>query len=179
VNRELWIVTAKHGDRCSGLAATWVSAASIDRQRAVLLAGLSPNHFTTELVRSSGCFAAHLLRPDQTELAWRLASSSGRDGDKLAGLAVQPGHGSPVLSDCLAWFDCHVFSRYDAGDRLYFWADVVAAGRDETSAAQPLCEREFFVQLTPAQRDQLAADREADAAKGRPLHAAWRRQTEC
>src|SRR2546425_12370950 len=85
IDREIWIVTAAHGKRRGGLVATWVSSTSIDRQRPVLLAGLAPNHFTTELVQSSKAFAAHLLRPEQTELAWNFARDSGRDRDKFAG----------------------------------------------------------------------------------------------
>src|SRR5829696_10406770 len=85
IDRELWIITAAHGDRRGGLLATWVSAASIDPERPILLAGIGPNHFTAELVQSNNAFAAHLLRLDQIELAWNFASGSGRDRDKLAG----------------------------------------------------------------------------------------------
>src|SRR2546429_1095460 len=86
IDREMWIVTAASGERRGGLVATWVSAASIDRERPVLLAGLAPNHFTTELVQTSRAFAAHLLRPQQTDLAWNFGRDSGRDRNKFAGL---------------------------------------------------------------------------------------------
>src|SRR3954469_9482743 len=127
VNREVWVVTAADGERRGGLVATVVTAASIDRERPMLLAALGANHFTTELVQASKAFAAHLLRPEQTELAWNFARDSGRQRDKLAGIVVErQATGAPVLADCLAWFDCRVFARYDAGDRLLFWGDVVA-----------------------------------------------------
>ena len=57
IDREVWIVTASDGPRRGGLLATWVSAASIDAERPVILAGLAPNHFTTELVQRSGSLA--------------------------------------------------------------------------------------------------------------------------
>ena len=56
VDREIWVVTAAAGERRGGLVATWVSAASIDAKRPVLLAGLAPNHFTTELVQAGNVF---------------------------------------------------------------------------------------------------------------------------
>jgi flavin reductase (DIM6/NTAB) family NADH-FMN oxidoreductase RutF len=190
IDREIWIVTAADGNRRGGLMATWVSAASIDRERPVLLAGIGPNHFTAELVQARKAFAAHLLRPDQIELAWNFAHDSGRARDKLTGLAAEPGPtGSPLLADCLAWFDCRVFARYDAGDRLFFWADVVAAsvggtfrvpspanGTRSVPTTFPLCESEFFRQLTPDQRQTLSANRAADAALSRPLQEQWKRQ---
>jgi flavin reductase (DIM6/NTAB) family NADH-FMN oxidoreductase RutF len=184
LDREIWIITAADGPRRGGLVATWVSAASIDRERPVLLVGLAPNHFTTELVQSSKAFAAHLLRPEQTELAWNFARDSGRTRDKFANLGVETHEtGSPILTDCLAWFDCHVFARYDAGDRLFFWADIVgSSGPDEPEAGQTptsqiaLREQHFFALLTKNQRQHLAAARDADAAYLRPLHEKWRSQ---
>src|SRR5687768_5136601 len=127
LDRELWVVSALDGQRRGGLVATLVSPASIDRARPVLLAALAPNHFTAELVLASKAFAAHLLLPAQVAVAWNFASGSGRSRDKLVGVAVeQQLTGSPVLIDCLAWFDCRVFAHYDAGDRLFMWGQVMA-----------------------------------------------------
>lgn len=179
INRELWIITAASGDRRGGLLATWVSTASIDRQRPALLAGLGPNHFSTELVQTSRAFAAHLLRPNQIELAWNFAKGSGRQRDKLAGLVVATGaSGSPLLADCLAWFDCQVFAQYDAGDRLLVWADVLAAEMtvNQETTAGPLREQEFFAGLSSEQRQILASDRLADATQNRNRNERWRQQ---
>jgi|SRR5262245_26654184 len=176
IDREVWIITAADGQRRGGLVATWISTASIDRERPVLLAGLGPNHFTTELVQSSKAFAAHLLRTQQTDLAWDFARDSGRNRDKFANLGVETHEtGSPILTNCLAWFDCRVFARYDAGDRFFFWADVMASApvpREEPALA--LCEHEFFHSLTKDQLQHLAAARDADAAYLRPFHEKWR-----
>ena len=182
VDREIWIVTAAVGPRRGGLVATWVSAASIDSQRPVLLAGLAPNHFTTGLVQSSKAFAAHLLRPEQAELAWNFARDSGSARDKFANLGVETHDtGSPVLTECLAWFDCRVFARYDGGDRLFFWADIVAASGPDAAAPgaispdrTALREHQFFRSLSQDQRQHLAAARDADAADLRPLDEKWR-----
>src|SRR5687767_1012894 len=155
VNREIWIVTAAADGRQGGLCATWVSVASIDPDRPVLVAGLAPNHFTTELVQSSGSFGLHLLRPDQTSQALNFAIGSGRDRDKFAGLATHPGStGAPLLDDCLAWLECRVFSRYDTGDRWYFWADAVA-GQKQTDS-QPLREHGLIAAASDEQRQLLA-----------------------
>jgi flavin reductase (DIM6/NTAB) family NADH-FMN oxidoreductase RutF len=181
LDREIWIITAADRPRRGGLLATWVSPASIDPQNPTMLVALGANHFTTELVLASKAFAAHLLRPDQIGLAWNFAHGSGRDRNKLAGIAIHAGPtGAPLLKDCLAWFDCRVFANYTAGDRLLFWGDIVDGNRhlnvDGTvSTAAPLREQHFISCLTPDQRILLAADRAADAARGRLLLDAWRR----
>jgi flavin reductase (DIM6/NTAB) family NADH-FMN oxidoreductase RutF len=173
VDREIWVVTAANGKRHGGLTATWVQAASIDRQRPVLLAAIAPNHFTAELIAASGSFAAHLLRRDQIGLAWNFSHGSSRDRDKLAGLASHAGAtGSPVLAECLAWCDCRVFARFDAGDRWFYWADVVAGG--QPGSGRPLREQEFISGLSPEQRAALLASREADVMIQRPQHETWR-----
>jgi len=179
IDREVWIVTAADGSvaggkRRGGLTATWVQAASIDRQRPVLLAAIAPNHFTADLIAASGSFAAHLLRRDQSALAYNFADGSSRDRDKFAGLEITPGEtGSPILADCRAWCDCRVFARFDAGDRLFFWADVVAAS--QPGSGPPLCEQEFIKELSDSQRQALLANRDADVMIQRPGQERWRK----
>jgi flavin reductase (DIM6/NTAB) family NADH-FMN oxidoreductase RutF len=173
IDREIWVVTAAAGARQGGLTATWVSMASIDPARPILLAGIAPNHATAELIDASGHFAAHLLRPDQAELARNFAEGSSRDRDKLAGLSTRPGPGgAPILVDALAVLACRVFYRYGAGDRLFYWAEVVAA--EQFATASPLREQAFIRSLTDSQRRQLADSREADIALQRPLCEKWR-----
>ncbi|MEX2174276.1 MAG: flavin reductase family protein [Pirellulaceae bacterium] len=173
LDREVWVVTAADGSRRGGLAATWVSPASIHRERPVLLAAIAPNHFTAELIDASQAFAAHLLRADQAAVAWNFAAGSSRQRDKFAGLATTTSAGgSPLLADCRAWCDCRVITRYDTGDRLLFWADVVAAG--QPGSGPPLREQGFIRNLSPEQRQQLTLDKLADIAVQRPLHRQWR-----
>ena len=172
VDREIWIVTAAAPGRAGGLVATWVSAASIDPQQPTMLIGLAPNHFTAELVAASGAFALHLLDPSQIELVWRFTLTSGRDTNKFAGLAYQGGTtGSPILANCLAWLDCRVIAHYDAGDRAFYWADVVAG--EMRGAGIPLREKQVLAAATDEQRSALAQSRAADIAVLAPLRRAW------
>jgi len=173
IDREVWIITSAAGGKRGGLTATWVSAASIDRQQPVVLAGLAPNHFTAELIEKSHAFVTHLLRTDQASLAFEFAKDSGRGRDKMAGLEIaQSACGIPLLRDCLAWLDCRVFARFDAGDRLFYWADVVAS--DRLTAGPPLREQAFFGSLSPQQKQTLISGRDADIEFLRPLRDSWR-----
>ena len=173
VDREVWIITAAAGGKRGGLTAIWVAQASIDRERPVILAGLAPNHFTANLVEESGAFVAHLLAESQADLAWNFARDSGQDRDKLAAQSTaMTAVGGPTLAGCLAWFDCRVFARYDAGDRWLYWADVVAA--EKGSQGQPLREQAFIRSLSDEQRKVLAAGREADVKAQGALAGEWR-----
>ncbi|HUE73760.1 MAG TPA: flavin reductase family protein [Pirellulaceae bacterium] len=173
IDREVWIVTAAAAGQRGGLTATWLSTVSIDRQRPAVLAGIAPNHFTCELIEQSHAFVAHLLRSDQAPLAWNFARDSGRARDKFSGLPFALGSsGAPILQDCLAWLECRVFARYDAGDRRFYWADVVAAA--QVSDGLPLREKALVSSLSSEEKQTLIAGLNADVAAQRPRHEAWR-----
>lgn len=177
VDRPIWIVTSAAGSRRGGLAATWISQASLDTSRPVLLAALAPTHFTTKLIRESGAFAAHLLAAEHVEHVWRFGLSSGRDHDKFSGIAPSAAiTGAPILPGVLAWLDCRVVRHVDAGDRLLFWADVVAG--QSIGDQPPLREQEMIALASPEQLRQLKAGKAADIELLRPLADKWRRQTE-
>ncbi len=174
VNREVWIVTAANGERRGGLVATWVSQASMDTESPTVLAGIAPNHFTAELIDASGSFAVHLISMQHIEAAWSFAIGSGRMRDKFEHIAAASGEtGSPILRDCLAWLECRVFARLDAGDRIYYWADVVASGMP--GSGLPLCEHELIAATNEEQRRHLIEDRQSDILLQRPQREAWRR----
>jgi flavin reductase (DIM6/NTAB) family NADH-FMN oxidoreductase RutF len=172
VDREIWLVTAAAGGRLGGLVATWVSAASLDPSQPVVVVGLAPNHFTAELVAASGRFALHLLHERQSDLVWRFALASGRDTNKLDGLAYRlDAGGAPVLSHCLAWLDCRVIAKYDAGDRLFFWGDVEDGEVREHGV--PLREKRLLELATAEQKAALSTARSADIQALAPLRQAW------
>jgi flavin reductase (DIM6/NTAB) family NADH-FMN oxidoreductase RutF len=173
IDREVWIITSAAAGRRGGLCATWVSAAAIDPGQPIILVGLAPNHFTTELIEQSGMFGLHLLRPEQTGLALDFAIGSGRDRDKLANVALRPSHNAiPLMSDCLAWLECRVFARYHAGDRIFYWANLLHG--DCPSAGVPLREKQLFAAANAEQKQALLLNRSVDIALHAPLHLQWK-----
>jgi flavin reductase (DIM6/NTAB) family NADH-FMN oxidoreductase RutF len=173
IDRELWIVSAADGARRGGLLATWVSSASIDRERPTMIVGIAPNHFSAELIDASGAVGLHLLRPDQVPLALNFTLGSGRTRDKWAGVDMRMGEtGAPLLCDCAAWFEGRVFARLATGDRIFYWLDILAAACQ--GAAPPAREHDLFAAVTPEQKIALLADRDSDIGLQRPQHDAWR-----
>lgn len=183
INREVWVVTAQaaygilRGQR-GGLTATWVSNASLDPQRPVMVAGIAPNHFTAELIDASQCFALHLLNYDQTEMALDFAIGSGRTRDKLIKYDLLVGaSGTPILRECLAWFDCRVIDRHDTGDRIYYWAELLDGGKTfaaRDSENHPLREQELFAAATSEQKQALRRNLVADLELQSALAEKWR-----
>jgi len=175
VPRPVWIVTSAQENCRGGLVATWVMQASLNPQEPLMMLGLARNHYTTSLVAESRSLGLHLIGAAQIDLVWRFGITSGRDGDKLAGLAIVAGCGTaPLLADCLAWLDCRVVAQYDGGDRSYFWAEVLAGSR--ILQGQPLRENEVFEKANAEQKAQLKAGLVADLALQQPLRRQWLRE---
>jgi flavin reductase (DIM6/NTAB) family NADH-FMN oxidoreductase RutF len=172
-DRELWLLTAQAGPDRGGLIATFVSTASIVPECPRVLVGLARQHYTWRLVQASGAFMLHLLGEEHLDWVWRFGLCSGRDDDKLAGLAHVPGTtGAPRLTAALGWLDCQVEDTLDIGDRTIYVAEV-RAGRLEKTA--PLLTMKRLLALAPP--EQLRELREAlqrDAAVDAAAIARWR-----
>jgi 3-hydroxy-9,10-secoandrosta-1,3,5(10)-triene-9,17-dione monooxygenase reductase component len=89
------------------------------------LVGFFPAHSSTswpQVEAAASGFAVSVLGEDDEEICRRFARSG---GDKFAGLAWRPSpRGAPVLETALAWFDCELVSRHDAGDHWCVLAHV-------------------------------------------------------
>ncbi|HUY89709.1 MAG TPA: flavin reductase family protein [Pirellulales bacterium] len=174
-DRELWLITAAAGERRGGLIATFVSHASLVPELPRILIAVAKQHHTWQLIEASGAFGAHLLAERHLELVWRFGLPSGRDLDKLDGLAIEHGaSASPLISETLGWLDCRVETRLDTGDRTVYVAEVLAARRllDEP----PLTAKRMLELAPPDKLRQLRELRERDSAVDADAIRAWRRK---
>jgi len=175
LDRELWLITAQAGQRRGGLIATFVSRASLVPALPRVTVGLAKHHHTWELIEASGAFALHLIGEDQLEWVWRFGLRSGRDCDKLEGLAARSGvTGSPILNDALAWLDCRVEARLDTGDRTLYLAEAVDA---QNVHSRPILTAKRLRELAPVDKlrelsESMARDIDIDAE----AILKWRRQ---
>jgi len=74
-------------------------------------------------IDQSGAFCANVLAEDQ-EATSRVFATSG--ADKFRGVGWRAAEtGSPILNDVLAWVDCRIEARHDAGDHHIIVGRVV------------------------------------------------------
>lgn len=122
-------ITTSAGGRTNGMIANSAQRASLVPSQPRICVYISKTNFSHDLVMRSGVFGVHLLRTDQWELIYHLGMQSGRDNDdKLAGLDLRSGvSGCPLLTDCLAAFECRVVNAMDAGAATFFLGDVLSS----------------------------------------------------
>src|SRR6266480_4542720 len=117
-------------------------------------------NFSHDLIFETGRFVLHLLRDDQFELIHRLGFVSGRERDKLAGIAHRPRVlGAPVLDDCYAHFECRVVNVMDTGSSTCFLGDVVDVGygASKDPSGTVMTAAYFRANMPPEWREEYAA----------------------
>ena len=120
-------VTSASGGRGNGMILDSAIRASISPQLPRIAVYVHKWHLSHAYIWETGVYGLHLLRRDQFDLVYRLGFASGRDRDKLAGIAHTMGQlGVPMLEDCRAGFECRVVNTMDAGASTCFLADIVA-----------------------------------------------------
>ena len=166
VDRVVWVVTATAGGARSGLLATWVMQSSLDPGAPKVTLSLNSQNYTTQLIEQSGVLGLHLLRPDQTDLAWGFGLRTGRETDKFAGLMIRAGaSGAPILVDCLASVECRVLRKVEIGDRLYIWSKVVSSA--SACSGEPLYEHALLASATKEQKVLLLNQLNRDVERER------------
>ncbi len=107
-----------------GFTASAVTSLSLDPK--LMLVCVDRRGHTLSAISHAGCFAVHVLRDDQADLAMKFASSS-RD-DRFSGLQLTPGVTSaPCLAEAHARIECRLEACHDGGDHVIVVGEVVAA----------------------------------------------------
>jgi flavin reductase (DIM6/NTAB) family NADH-FMN oxidoreductase RutF len=119
------IVTIKSGDEVHGLT---VSAfASVSPEPPLILVAIDHRHYAYTLLEQPGAtFAVNILAEQQADLSNRFAYV--KDENRFAvGDWQTAATGAPVLTDALAWLDCTVYSRHEAGTHTLYVGQVHAS----------------------------------------------------
>jgi flavin reductase (DIM6/NTAB) family NADH-FMN oxidoreductase RutF len=121
----VYVIGVAAGERRNVFTAAWLTQVSFDPL--LLALSVNPEHFSYPLLVGGGGFVVNVLRRDRIDLAEALGTRSGREVDKLSGIAWRPAaSGAPILADALAWLDCRLHQRVSAGDHEIVLARPVA-----------------------------------------------------
>ncbi|MDT8323786.1 MAG: flavin reductase family protein [Bacteroidota bacterium] len=165
-NHEIWVLTAHHEGRDNGQVATWIMPATLVPDRPRIVAVLSPQNLTHDLIALSGRFVLNLLAEDQADLLPHFGLASGRQVDKFAGDEPRRSpEGIPVLDGCCGWAECRIVSSLDIGDRIVYVADILA--QEIHPGMTPLRKKEAFAAQPQDVRRQLEEKHRVDGERDR------------
>lgn len=128
------IVTIKAPSSAEPHGLTVSAFASVCPQPPLILISIDHRAGAYHMLEEVGAvFAVSILGEDQTEMSNRFAWV--KDEDRFAeGNWTTAATGAPVLTDALAWMDCTVHFRFDAGTHTIYIGEVQASNvqrRDE------------------------------------------------
>jgi flavin reductase (DIM6/NTAB) family NADH-FMN oxidoreductase RutF len=127
VDYPMFIVTAAAGDEQSGCLVGFVTQASINPAR--LLVMLSKRNHTYDVAQLTETLAVHFLRRDNHELAALFGETTGDQVDKFSACRWRPGpDGVPLLDDVRGWVAGRIIGRFDGGDHVAHVLETVDAG---------------------------------------------------
>lgn len=158
-------ITASAGGRRGGLIVNSAQRASLVPTIPRLSLYVSKINETHDLIYKSGVFTLHLLRNDQWETIYTLGFQSLRDApNKLATLSTRDGvTGCPMLTDCIAGFECKVVNAMDTGASTFFLGDVVNVLEGQDG---PVMNSDYFRDNLPeARKLQYEANLKAAGSK--------------
>lgn len=124
------VITTRDADGTPrGMTANSFTSVSLDPPLLLVCVGKGAHSFPA--FNSSSSFAVNLLHEGQTDVSNLFASKAVNKFDAVSYDRIHTG--SPVLTDCLTWFDCTVYRRVDAGDHVVMIGEVQAFGTSPTA----------------------------------------------
>ncbi len=128
ISTGLYIITAQKGDMKSAMLASWVSQASF--KPLGLTISVAKDRAIESLMQVGDKFVLNVLEEGNYQtLMKHFLKRFAPGADRFEGVKTQSAtNGSPILTDALAYIECHVVSRMELSDHWLVYA-TVDAGR--------------------------------------------------
>ena len=134
----IYVLTSSYKEKINGMIASWVSQVSYDPL--LIMVAVHTHRYSHHLIEKSGCFALHVVAREQADLLKRFKGSDPQA--KFSSIHWKRGTtGSPVLADCIAYFEGKIVDCCRPGNHTLFFAEVVDARL--IAEAQPLTSMDY------------------------------------
>ncbi|NOU21353.1 MAG: flavin reductase [Methyloglobulus sp.] len=133
ITHGVYVIAVSNGTEQNAFTAAWVMQVSFDPP--MIAFSINPEHYSYKLLQASGVCTVNVLGQDHLAIAAHFGQPGVKE--KMATYRWQAGKtAAPVLSDCLAYFDCKLSHTTDAGDHKIAVCEVIAAA--ELNSGWPL-----------------------------------------
>jgi flavin reductase (DIM6/NTAB) family NADH-FMN oxidoreductase RutF len=121
----LFVLTVRHGDAETGVLASWVQQCSFEPPQ--LSMAIKRGREVVAWLTDGAAFVLNVLDDTQTDMIAHFGRGFALNEPAFTDLAVErpAGASAPVLSEALAYLDCRVAGRCQAGDHDLFLGRVV------------------------------------------------------
>lgn len=123
ITHGIYVIGVNDGAKKNLMTAAWMM--QISSRPAEIIAAVSKNHLTAELLSRAKVFSVSVLAKGQEEVARACGLASGRDTDKTAIAQAGVVNGIPCIKDCAAVFICSLKDEIPYGNHTLFIGEVV------------------------------------------------------
>lgn len=133
LSHGVYIIGVRDGIQRNAFTAAW--AMQVSFVPPLIAFSINPRHYSYTLLQAGRICSLNVLGREQLAIAAHFAQA--KTADKMAGFSWQTDKtGAPILTNCLAYFDCEVDHYTEAGDHVIAVCKVVVA--KIIHAGQPL-----------------------------------------
>ncbi|HUR53850.1 MAG TPA: flavin reductase family protein [Gemmataceae bacterium] len=120
----LFVLTLRHGDRETGMLASWVQQCSFDPPQ--VSAAIRKGRYVLDWLTGGAVFTVNVLPEGDKKLIAHFGKGFDESEAAFAGLeARRDGATAPVLEAAHAYLDCRVAAAHDVGDHVLVVGRVV------------------------------------------------------
>jgi flavin reductase (DIM6/NTAB) family NADH-FMN oxidoreductase RutF len=126
------VVTTVLGDDRGGMTVSAFNSLSLEPP--TILVCLNKDASMIPMLEAAGVFGVSILNEQQVEISQRFAGQVvlAEGETRFDGVPVHTAEtGVPLLSEALAWLDCRVIAKYDAGTHYIIVGEVVATAQTD------------------------------------------------
>ena len=119
----IFILTARHGEKRSGMLASWIMQASFEPP--MITTAVRKDRFLADWLAAGASIAVNVLSDDEKSMISHFGRGFRPDEEAFRGIELLPEeNGAPVITDALAYLRAEVKGKLDAGDHWIFLAQV-------------------------------------------------------
>ena len=135
-NNPVSLVTVNYKDRKNIFTVSWLCAASNNPPLVIISVG--KDRYSRPLIEKSGMFVINIPNAEMIKDVMYCGNVSGKDNDKLKERNLRytiNKRGGIILDDAIAYLECEVRQKVDAGDHIIFLGEVTESGADSVAFA--------------------------------------------
>ena len=124
ITHGVYVISVANGAEQNAFTGSWVMQVSFDPP--MIAFSINPEHYSYKLLLAGGACTINVLGQEHLAIAAHFGQSGIKE--KMTTYRWQTAKTTaPVLSDCLAYFDCKLSHMTDAGDHKIAVCEVIAA----------------------------------------------------
>jgi flavin reductase (DIM6/NTAB) family NADH-FMN oxidoreductase RutF len=120
----LFVLTLRHGNRETGMLASWVQQCSFDPPQ--ISAAIRKGRYALDWLAAGANFAVNVVPEGEKKLVSHFGKGFDEGEEAFAGLdVIRDAEAAPVLAASHAYLDCRVAALHDVGDHVLVVGRVV------------------------------------------------------